>query len=182
MNVKLTDLHKLCLADMPMIIDIIAGTLNRMDDILNVCHENYCTFLNNHFIPRSKAKYSVVPCNEDFQCFNDLPLEKSLLIAYAIELRENKMRNPRIFTIEIVYNLDHREHVVYFSIEDHSKEIDLSGLISDLQSTDEYMYGIEPTRLYVEISVDETLNDEKIYKCSELFKDKILYPIINTLK
>lgn len=182
MKKQLTKLHKQCLVDMPMLIDVMAETINQMHAILEDYYEDYCSLLNNLFIPKSKARYDVVLNDWAVECFEKMPLERSVYVGYTIELCEKKARNPHTFVIEIAYNLDEKEHAIYFLIEDQSKEIDLSGLISDLQSTDEYMYGIEPTRLYVEISVDETLNDEKIYKCSELFKDKILYPLINTLK
>ena len=43
------------------------------------------------------------------------------------------------------------------------------------------IYGIEPTRLYVEIPVDETLSEEKIGRCSELFKTEILNPLLTNL-
>lgn len=182
MKNQLTKLHKQCLVDMPMLIDVMAETINQMHAILGDYYEDYCSLLNNHFIPKSKAKYDVVPNDWVVECFERMPLERSVYVGYTIELCEKKARNPHTFVIEIAYNLDEKEHAIYFLIEDQSKEIDLSGLISDLQSTDEYLYSIEPTRLYVEISVDETLSDEKIHKCSELFKDKILYPIITTLK
>ena len=182
MKNQLTKLHKQCFIDMPMLIDVMAETMNQMHAILEDYYEDYCLLLNNYFIPKSKSRYDVVPNDCVVECFEKMPLERSAYIGYTVELYEKKVRNPHTFVIEIAYNLDGNEHVIYFLIEDQSKDIDLSGLISDLQSTDEYLCGIWPTRLYVEFSVDETLSDEKIYKCSELFKDKILYPIITILK
>ena len=172
MKNQLTKLHKQCLIDMPMLIDVMAETINQMHTILGDYYEDYCSLLNNHFIPKSKAKYDVVPNNWDVECFEKVPLDRSAYIGYTIELCEKKARNPHPFVIEIAYNLDKKEHAIYFLIEDQSKEIDLSGLISDLQSTDEYLYGIEPTRLYVEIPVDETLSDKKSINVLNYLKTK----------
>lgn len=182
MNLQLTELHKQCLVDMPMLIDVIAETINRMDAILKGYYENYQSLLNNFFIPKSKAKYEVIPCNGYVECFGEMPLDKSVYVGYSIELHEKKARNPQVFLIEIAYNLDKNEHTIYFLIEDRSDEINLSGVIPNWQSTDEYICSTEPTRLYMAIPVDATLTEEKICKCSELFNEKILYPILNSLK
>lgn len=56
MKNQLTKLHKQCLIDMPMLIDVMAETMNQMHAILGDYYEEYCSLLNNYFIPKSKSR------------------------------------------------------------------------------------------------------------------------------
>ena len=106
MKNQLTKLHKQCLIDMPMLIDVMAETINQMHAILEDYCEDYCSLLNNYFIPKSKSRYDVVPNDCVVECFEKMPLERSAYIGYTVELYEKKVRNPHTFVIEIAYNLD----------------------------------------------------------------------------
>ena len=99
MKTQLTKLHKQCLVDLPMLIDVMAETINQMHAILGDYYEDYCLLLNNHFIPKSKARYDVVPNDWVVECFEKMPLERSVYVGYTIELCETKARNHHTFVI-----------------------------------------------------------------------------------
>lgn len=186
---KITELNTKCLENMSMLLETIAITTNKINDLLEQKHEELISFTEN-YCPYSEL-YTPFVNNHSINIFSDGSRRKSiseltpiLHIPCSFTYSENKKKNPTSLFISCGYLCNEEENVIYFGVEDESEEILLPQFINELEQDipnkweilkDEYYIGIEFTP-------DISFSEEKINNCTEDFKKYILSPILSRLK
>ena len=180
---KLTELNCKCLLNMPMLVDVIATTINELDAHFCECYNHYCAFLEKRIVSDKKDGFELTKSNEGTTSFfgNSIPLKKDFHLSYDISLTQTKKTAPSSFSVVFGYLIDDTQNSIYFQLffseesdcEEFKNKINQNNIPSNLR------YGSDDISVWVEFTPDENTSIEKIEQCSNIFKEQILIPYIS---
>lgn len=199
---KLTRLHSECLANMPMILDVMTNTIEILSELLELQYEQIEKFLND-YCKRNKLRYHTEELTDQpyIYAFTDAEaqykkrylrlreLKPVLLFGYEIPLYGTG-RNGLSFSVQFGYMAEETQNVIYFGFREIGPKTYLDDKwIDELKTVSKSTPGwqIESDDSddgYVEFQIvaDDQLTDEKIARCGEDFRNHILKPLLEQLQ
>ena len=194
---KLTRLHAECLANMPMMLDVMTNTIEALSELLDPQYSRIEQYLND-YCKRYKLRYHADDLTGQPYVYAFTDTEAQYKKRY-LRLRELKPvllfyyeipfcgtgRNNLSFSVQLGYTADETQNVIYFGLEE-------TGSVQCL--TDAWIKKIKPKSTndweiytadgYIEFQItpDDQLTDEKIVRCGEDFKNRILKPLLEQLQ
>lgn len=186
-------LNKKCLANMPMLLETIAVSMNLLREVLSSIYDDMESFVKkecktiNYKISDDyeRGTMYVMGSEEDYgakylESFKPLT-EIHYMLAFAQQKRKNIIR----FEVEFGYSCNEEQHVVYFQLNDESSLLGITenilNNIIEQEVTSSWSVGGDDCSVYMEFAVDETLSIDKIKECAEGFKRNILKPAFSLL-
>ena len=186
---KITELNTKCLENMPMLLESIAITANKINDLIEQEGENLNSFIKKHYL--TSRLYTSFIDNNSINIFSDgnrrkhtYGLKPILHIPYSFTLSENKKKSAISFFIECGYLCNEEDNVIYFGIGEESENILSTEFINELEQNIPDKWKIRTNEYYIGIEFipDMSFSEEKINDCTEDFKNYILSPILARLK
>ena len=189
---KITPLETKCLANMPVVLDAIATTIDTLSEILNPQYDRIEECLTEFFDTHKKLR-----CQLDeswVYAFTDhvtrykkrylQELMPALELYYCIPFSKTT-KNGVSFSVEFGYTADETQNVVYFGLG----ETDSAQYLTDAwlekiktESAGDWEIYTEDGYIEFQITPDDQLTDEKIVRCGEDFKNRILKPLLKQLQ
>lgn len=186
---KITELNTKCLENMPMLLESIAITANKINDLIEQEGDSLNSFIENYF--SNSHLYTSFIDNNSINIFSDGSRRKStyelrpiLHIPYSFTFSESKKKNPISFFIECGYLCNEEENIIYFGIGQESGNILSAELINELEQSISDKWKIAKDEYYIgiEFTPDFSFSEEKIKDCTEDFKKHILSLILSRLE
>lgn len=193
---KITPLETKCLANMPVVLDTIATTIDTLSEILNPQYDRIEECLTEFFDTHKKLRCQL---DENWErgtvyAFTDhvtqykkrylQELKPALELYYCIPFSKTT-KNSVSFTVEFGYTADETQNVVYFGLgETDSVQYLTDEWIEKIKTESEGDWEIYTNNSYIEFQIkpDDQLTDEKIARCGEDFKNRILKPLLEQLQ
>mgnify|MGYP001712159053 CR=1 FL=1 len=193
---KLTSLHSECLANMPMMLDVMTNTVEALSELLNPQYDRIEEYLTEFFDKHKRLKFDFENGRE-FQSkyiFTDRftqykkgalrDLTTVLELYYCIPFGKN-VRNGVSFSVQFGYTADETQNVVYFGLgETDSVQYLTDAWLEKIKTESAGDWEIYTNNGYIEFQItpDDQLTDEKIVRCGEDFKNRILKPLLEQLQ
>lgn len=193
---KITPLETKCLANMPVVLDAIATTIDTLSEILNPQYDRIEECLTEFFDTHKKLRCQL---DESWKrgtvyAFTDhvtrykkrylQELMPALELYYCIPFSKTT-KNGVSFSVEFGYTADETQNVVYFGLG----ETDSAQYLTDAwlekiktESAGDWEIYTEDGYIEFQITPDDQLTDEKIVRCGEDFKNRILKPLLKQLQ
>lgn len=193
---KITPLETKCLANMPVVLDTIATTIDTLSEILNPQYDRIEECLTEFFDTHKKLRCQL---DENWErgtvyAFTDhvtqykkrylQELKPALELYYCIPFSKTT-KNSVSFTVEFGYTADETQNVVYFGLgETDSVQYLTDEWIEKIKTESEGDWEIYTNNRYIEFQIkpDDQLTDEKIARCGEDFINRILKPLLEQLQ
>lgn len=193
---KITPLETKCLANMPVVLDAIATTIDTLSEILNPQYDRIEEYLTEFFDTHKKLRCEL---DENWErgtvyAFTDhvtrykkrylLELMPALELYYCIPFSKTT-KNGVSFSVEFGYTADETQNVVYFGLgEMNSAQYLTDAWIEKIKTESAGDWEIYTEDGYIEfrITPDDRLTDEKIARCGEDFINRILKPLLEQLQ
>ena len=193
---KITPLETKCLANMPVVLDTIATTIDTLSEILNPQYDRIGECLTEFFDTHKKLRCQL---DENWErgtvyAFTDhvtqykkrylQELKPALELYYCIPFSKTT-KNSVSFTVEFGYTADETQNVVYFGLgETDSVQYLTDEWIEKIKTESEGDWEIYTNNSYIEFQIkpDDQLTDEKIARCGEDFINRILKPLLEQLQ
>jgi len=193
---KITPLETKCLANMPVVLDTIATTIDTLSEILNPQYDRIEECLTEFFDTHKKLRCQL---DENWErgtvyAFTDhvtqykkrylQELKPALELYYCIPFSKTT-KNSVSFTVEFGYTADETQNVVYFGLgETDSVQYLTDEWIEKIKTESEGDWEIYTNNSYIEFQIkpDDQLTDEKIARCGEDFINRILKPLLEQLQ
>ena len=193
---KITPLETKCLANMPVVLDTIATTIDTLSEILNPQYDRIEECLTEFFDTHKKLRCQL---DENWErgtvyAFTDhvtqykkrylQELKPALELYYCIPFSKTT-KNSVSFTVEFGYTADETQNVVYFGLgETDSVQYLTDEWIEKIKTESEGDREIYTNNSYIEFQIkpDDQLTDEKIARCGEDFINRILKPLLEQLQ
>lgn len=194
---KLTRLHSECLANMPMILDVITNTIEVLSELLELQYEQIEKFLND-YCKGNKLRYHTEELTDQpyIYAFTNAEaqykkrylrlreLKPVLLFGYEIPLYGTG-KNGLSFSVQFGYIAEETQNVIYFGLgETDSAQYLTDTWIEKIKTESAGDWEIYTNDGYVEFQIkpDDQLTDEKITRCGEDFRNRILKPLLEQLQ
>ena len=193
---KITQLETKCLANMPVVLDAIATTIDTLSEILNPQYDRIEECLTEFFDTHKKLRCQLDESWErgTVYAFTDhvtrykkrylLELMPALELYYCIPFSKTT-KNSVSFSVEFGYTADETQNVVYFGLgEMNSAQYLTDAWIEKIKTESAGDWEIYTNDGYVEFQIkpDDQLTDEKIARCGEDFINRILKPLLEQLQ
>lgn len=193
---KLTSLHSECLANMPMMLDVMTNTVEALSELLNPQYDRIEEYLTEFFDKHKKLRCQLDESWErgTVYAFTDhvtqykkrylLELMPALELYYCIPFSKTT-KNSVSFSVEFGYTADETQNVVYFGLgEMNSAQYLTDAWIEKIKTESAGDWEIYTNDGYVEFQIkpDDRLTDEKIARCGEDFINRILKPLLEQLQ
>ena len=193
---KLTSLHSECLANMPMMLDVMTNTVEALSELLNPQYDRIEEYLTEFFDKHKKLRCQLDESWErgTVYAFTDhvtrykkrylLELMPALELYYCIPFSKTT-KNSVSFSVEFGYTADETQNVVYFGLgETDSVQYLTDEWIEKIKTESEGDWEIYTNNSYIEFQIkpDDQLTDEKIARCGEDFINRILKPLLEQLQ
>lgn len=193
---KLTRLHFECLANMPMMLDVMTNTIETLSELLNPQYDRIEEYLTEFFDKHKKLRCQLDESWErgTVYAFTDhvtrykkrylLELIPALELYYCIPFSKTT-KNSVSFSVEFGYTADETQNVVYFGLgEMNSAQCLTDAWIKKIKpkSTNDWEIYTEDGYIEFQITPDDQLTDEKIARCGEDFINRILKPLLEQLQ
>ncbi|KAA6327062.1 hypothetical protein EZS27_023915 [termite gut metagenome] len=183
---NLKELEVKCLENMPMMLDVISLTVNKLKNILTQNYaelEQYITgLLGDKYCLTDEWERGVIYAlggEHDYKEKYLTELIPYMELCYTIPFAQNVKKNQILFDVQLGYILDEKQNVIYFQLRDYSSILfvkEIIDLINRDAISNNWKYGHDENSVWVEFTPNETLSIEKINNCSEAFKKHILEP------
>lgn len=187
-------LNKKCLANMPMLLDILTTTLEELKIQLSPIYDSIKELVEEDSFSCTDRKKT-----ENLNLFTDNPKHKLvnplpyMEIMYELNMEKNSKRSLKKFCIQLGYICDdghvydESQHVIFFQLIDNSEKSFLEQeLLDALKQNIPAQWRIIPFEnfdgILMEFDVDDTISADKINRCAEDFKRYILQPVLEELK
>jgi hypothetical protein len=180
-----------CLENMPMVLDVISLTINKLKNIFTQNYdelERYITkLLGDKYYLTDKWERGLIYAlggehNYKKKCLTELIPYMEL--RYTIPFAQNVKKNQILFDVLLGYILDEEQNAIYFQLCDYSSILfvrEIIDIIDKDATSSNWKYGHDENSVWVEFTPDETLSIEKINNCSEAFKKHILNPFLSKI-
>ena len=193
---KITQLETKCLANMPVVLDTIATTIDTLSEILNPQYdriEEYLTeFCDTHKNLRCQLdenweRGTVYAFTDHVTQYKKRYLQElmpALELYYCIPFSKTT-KNGVSFSVEFGYTADETQNVVYFGLgETDSAQYLTDAWLEKIKTESTGDWEIYTADGYIEFQItpDDQLTDEKIVRCGEDFKNRILKPLLEQLQ
>ena len=193
---KLTSLHSECLANMPMMLDVMTNTVEALSELLNPQYDRIEEYLTEFFDKHKKLRGQLDESWErgTVYAFTDhvtrykkrylLELMPALELYYCIPFSKTT-KNSVSFSVEFGYTADETQNVVYFGLgEMNSAQYLTDAWIEKIKTESAGDWEIYTEDGYIEFQItpDDQLMDEKIARCGEDFINRILKPLLEQLQ
>ena len=193
---KLTSLHSECLANMPMMLDVMTNTIETLSELLNPQYDRIEEYLTEFFDKHKKLRCQLDESWErgTVYAFTDhvtrykkrylQELMPALELYYCIPFSKTT-KNSVSFSVEFGYTADETQNVVYFGLgEMNSAQYLTDAWIEKIKTESAGDWEIYTNDGYVEFQIkpDDQLTDEKIARCGEDFINRILKPLLEQLQ
>ena len=193
---KLTSLHSECLANMPMMLDVMTNTVEALSELLTPQYDRIEEYLTEFFDKHKKLRCQLDESWErgTVYAFTDhvtrykkrylLELMPALELYYCIPFSKTT-KNSVSFSVEFGYTADETQNVVYFGLgEMNSAQYLTDAWIEKIKTESAGDWEIYTEDGYIEFQItpDDQLMDEKIARCGEDFKNRILKPLLEQLQ
>ena len=193
---KLTSLHSECLANMPMMLDVMTNTVEALSELLNPQYDRIEEYLTEFFDKHKKLRCQLDESWErgTVYAFTDhvtrykkrylLESMPALELYYCIPFSKTT-KNSVSFSVEFGYTADETQNVVYFGLgEMNSAQYLTDAWIEKIKTESAGDWEIYTEDGYIEFQItpDDQLMDEKIARCGEDFINRILKPLLEQLQ
>ena len=186
---KLTGLNCKCISNMPMLVDVIATTIDELDLYFWEHYNYYCDFLSEKIGINKKAGFDLKKKNKGTTVFSTKKIygEKKFHLSYDISLSQPKKKAPSSFNVLFGYIIDDTQNSIYFQLifkdkndcEELISKINKDNIPADFDYRSDGASATDEGSVWVEFTPDENTSIEKIKKCSNIFKEQILIPYIS---
>ena len=193
---KITPLETKCLANMPVVLEAIATTIDTLSEILNPQYDRIEECLTEFFDTHKKLRceldenrergrvYAFTDCVTQYKKRYLQELIPALELVYSIPFSRTG-KNGVSFSVEFGYTADETQNVVYFGLG----EMNSAQYLTDewiekikIESAGDWEIYTEDGYIEFQITPDDQLTDEKIARCGEDFKNRILKPLLEQLQ
>ena len=194
---KITPLETKCLANMPVVLDTIVTTIDTLSEILNPQYDRIEEYLTEFFDTHKKLRYQHEDGNEKgyIYIFTDhidkikkrylFNLSPILDLYYCLNFGK-AVKNGVSFYVQFGYYTDGENYnEVYFGLgETDSAQYLTDEWIEKIKTESAGDWEIYTENSYIEFQItpDDQLTDEKIARCGEDFKNRILKPLLEQLQ
>ena len=194
---KITPLETKCLANMPVVLDTIVTTIDTLSEILNPQYDRIEECLTEFFDTHKKLRYQHEDGNEKgyIYIFTDhidkikkrylFNLSPILDLYYCLNFGK-AVKNGVSFYVQFGYYTDGENYnEVYFGLgETDSAQYLTDEWIEKIKTESAGDWEIYTENSYIEFQItpDDQLTDEKIARCGEDFKNRILKPLLEKLQ
>ncbi|WP_302274504.1 hypothetical protein [Alistipes ihumii] len=194
---KITPLETKCLANMPVVLDTIVTTIDTLSEILNPQYDRIEECLTEFFDTHKKLRYQHEDGNEKgyIYIFTDhidkikkrylFNLSPILDLYYCLNFGK-AVKNGVSFYVQFGYYTDGENYnEVYFGLgETDSAQYLTDEWIEKIKTESAGDWEIYTENSYIEFQItpDDQLTDEKIARCGEDFKNRILKPLLEQLQ
>lgn len=194
---KITPLETKCLANMPVVLDTIVTTIDTLSEILNPQYDRIEECLTEFFDTHKKLRYQHEDGNEKgyIYIFTDhidkikkrylFNLSPILDLYYCLNFGK-AVKNGVSFYVQFGYYTDGENYnEVYFGLgETDSAQYLTDAWLEKIKTESAGDWEIYTENSYIEFQItpDDQLTDEKIARCGEDFKNRILKPLLEQLQ
>lgn len=190
---ELSLLSKKCLANMSMLLDVIATTVEEMKEMLSPAYNNMRIFLINELeatgnscfqFDKNKTyiKNGTVKCLEQDDKVQACP---QLTITYNLPFTYSCRKKIYAFDAGWEYIVNEKYNKIQFYLYDASNTFSLleNTTISNLleQIPNSWQKGEDENGIYMELEIDTSFTEEKFYQCLTDYKEYVLKPFITSL-
>ena len=193
---KITQLETKCLANMPVVLDTIATTIDTLSEILNPQYDRIEEYLTEFFDKHKKLRCQLNESRErgTVYAFTDhvtqykkrylQELMPALELVYCIPFSRTG-KNGVSFSVEFGYTAEETQNVIYFGLgETDSAQYLTDTWIEKIKTESAGDWEIYTDDGYVEFQIkpDDQLTNEEIARCGEDFINRILKPLLEQLQ
>lgn len=194
---ELSLLSKKCLTNIPMLLDAIAVTTNELngifvpiyDDIKNTVKTELRKNGSRHYcFDENEMEQGSASYMEQDERNNVLP---QLSIIYRLPFSCQYRNKTYAFHAGWKYSADAECNTIQFFLSDFSTNCNildntiqdtLLSQIPDIWAKGRINNEMDNDEIYMELKIDETFTEDKIYQCANDYKQYILLPFISYLK
>jgi hypothetical protein len=188
---QLTALNIKCLENMPIMLDAISNTVNKLKDFFNPLYDDLKKFTEetipnkSYTLSESYEKGAIYAFGNEVkgEHLSELKPELHLLYSLSVVALGNKIKHS--FYIEFGYIADGEQHVLYFQLFEHPEIKVLSQPIRDIIKqviSEKWTYGEMEDSIEIQFDMDKDVSEEKINDCYQAFRKHILKPVFAQLE
>lgn len=193
---KITPLETKCLANMPVVLDTIATTVDTLAETLNPQYDRIEEYLTEFFDTHKKLRCQLDESWErgTVYAFTDHMMQykkrylqelmPALELYYCIPFSKTT-KNGVSFYVHFGYTADETQNVIYFGLG----EMNPAQYLTDTwiekvktESAGDWEIYTEDSYIEFQIKPDDRLTDEKIARCGKDFRNRILKPLLEQLQ
>ena len=186
-------LSKKCLANMPMLLDVLAMTINNVKEILSPAYNNTKAFLINELTVTGNSCYQfdenktyikngIVKCLEQDDKVQTCP---QLTITYNLPFTYSCRKKIYAFDAGWEYLANEKYNKIQFYLYDVSNTFSIldNTTIGNLleQIPNSWQKGEDENGIYMELEIGTSFTEEIFYQCLTDYKEYILKPFIASL-
>ncbi len=179
-----------CLANMPMLVDAMSDTIEKLQEVLMTYYpkieEELSDFFNNnkrlrYGITRERENGCIYAFSDDYKKHHLPKPERIMKITSRIEFaKTTKNSTNNEFAVQYGYWNEDNENEIYFLISGKSPVVKKLGE-SFGKTTNENML-IDDDKVDIQLPITADFSEEQIEKTFEEFRDNILRPFLELLK
>lgn len=196
---KLTQLSKECLQNMPMLIDSICYTTEVVGEILDPYYDKIYEQIQGFLSARKELKYAFDERNSERRVISIFPnetttgrrkriakLDNSVSIFFSLIFFNQRRRNiVNEYIVEFGYLSDSDDNIIYFNLRAGDNNADVSALddiaIKIEEPLKRWDIQIEDGSIELRITPDQNLTDEIIDECFVDFMESVLNPLLSKI-
>ena len=184
-------LSKKCLANMPMLLDVLAMTINNVKEILSPAYNNTKAFLINELTVTGNSCYQfdekfamqgLISCLEQE---SDNIIYPKLTLTYKLPFTYCYRKKEYAFDIGWEYLSNEECNKIQFYLSDVSNACTLMNnvMVRSLleQIPNSWQKGEDENGIYMELTIDASFTEEKFLQCLTDYKEYVLKPFITSL-
>lgn len=196
---KLTQLSKECLQNMPMLIDSICYTTEVVGEMLDPYYDKIYEQIQEFLSVRKELKYAFDERNSERRVISIFPnetttgrrkriakLDNTVSIFFSLIFFNQRRRNiVNEYIVEFGYLSDSDDNIIYFNLRAGDNNADVSALdeiaIKIEEPLKRWDIQIEDGSIELRITPDQNLTDETIDKCFVDFMESVLNPLLSNI-
>lgn len=185
-------LSEKCLANMSMLLDVLAMTINNVKEIMSPAYSNIKTFIVNELETTGSSCYQfdekfaeqgLISCLE--QGNNNIICPK-LTLTYKLPFTYYHRKKEYAFDAGWEYLANEEYNKIQFYLYDASNACTLMDdvIINSLleQIPNSWQKGEDENGIYMELNIDKSFTEEKLFRCLADYKEYVLKPFIAYLE
>lgn len=196
---KLTQLSKECLQNMPMLIDSICYTTEVVGEMLDPYYDKIYEQMQGFLSVRKELKYAFDERNSERRVISIFPnktttgrrkriakLDNTVSIFFSLIFFNQRRRNiVNEYIVEFGYLSDSDDNIIYFNLRAGDNNADVSALDDIAIKIEEPLkwwdIQIEDGSIELRITPDQNLTDEIIDECFVDFMESVLNPLLSKI-
>lgn len=196
---KLTQLSKECLQNMPMLIDSICYTTEVVGEMLDPYYDKIYEQIQEFLSARKELKYAFDERNSERRVISIFPnetttgrrkrtakLDNTVSIFFSLIFFNQRRQNIfNEYIVEFGYLSDSDDNIIYFNLRAGDNNADVSALddiaIKIEEPLKRWDIQIEDGSIELRITPDQNLTDEIIDNCFVDFMESVLNPLLSKI-